>query len=378
MKFQNKANKFIHRLQHIPIACSGLALGLCGTSTLLDVSFQKFGWYASNIWPISSILLIFILTLLIIVTIKYCSHPKILKYELKDPLLCSFLPTYCMALMGVGGYIAGWDKSGITANQVIAAIFMVIAVLLQFIIIIFFIKNVIIKHNWHNDPFYGSWFVPTVGLCTLCTYTGRFNELVLPDVFFQVIWYFGFITYILMLAPATYAIIFKTKPTGPKIVSIAVYFAPANLTLASFMQTFSLNNVALTMYSEQFFVVFSMVLWIFGTVVYSILILTVIYILNKTKFSYIYAAISFPMAIGAVSQLFTTIFFRSSSWINPNIGVVSFGFYCVYSILALSMISYIIVRFFISLTKDLTKTHNDGLHHDVYKDEIQKNNIINN
>lgn len=398
---EKKVNRFfcklIHRVQHLPIALTGLALGLCGISAVLDVIAHQNHGYGPDLWWVSIGFIAIATVLLLLVTIRNIAHPKVLGFDTKDPLLASFLPTYSMTLMCIAGFIAGWQKghSGVPPCQVIGAILMCLAVLIQIAFIFLFIKNILTKHKWHEESMYGSWLVPTVGPATACTFAGRFNEGILPVGFFQAIWFFAFGTYVILFIFVTYALLFKKQADKDKFPSIAVYFAPANLTLAGFLQTFALPSVsgpyntlpvevqafmghdnafinAMLILMAAMAFTFTIILWFF-----------VIRIFIINKFTYIFASLTFPLAIGAGAMVYLHAYIEKSIVIfdhnqaNSFIQLLSsFTMYIgyIFTGVATCIILFIAVRFLILLVKALATSVNDDKTHKVYCCETTSDN----
>ncbi|VEU62384.1 C4-dicarboxylate transporter/malic acid transport protein [Malacoplasma iowae] len=380
-------NMFRHRIQHMPVAVTGLSLGIAGLASVLDTIFQQF-YSSNNLWWCSIPLIAISSFLLLLMTIRNFRHPKILKFDSRDTLSSSLLPTYSMTLMCIAEFIAGWQKgcSGTPPCQVIGAIVMCLSVLIQLIFIVLFFKNVLMKFKWHIHPAYGSWLVPTVGIITSCTFAGRFNENILPIWFFQAIWFFGFITFVPLFIVITYQLLFKTKAAQEKYPSIAVYFAPPNLVLAGFMQTFAIpsQNANIVPEIQAFggsnstFIFVMSVLLIMLAFTYTIVLwffATRIFITHK--FAFIFASFTFPLAIGSASMLYASNYLKKL-YTNSNqsyLLIVSDTFRYIgyiFSTVAFICIVYIATRFFIKLLKDVFSNKNDDKHHVVYTKD-QKN-----
>ena len=386
--------KFIHRLQHLPVALTGLSLGLCGIGAILDVIAQQAGAYSSNYWWISIPFITIALFLITLVTIRNIVHPKVFNFDTKDPLLVSFIPTYSMTLMCIAGFIAGWQKHAsptIYPCQIIGAILMCIAVLAQIIFIGFFVK-ILLKHKWHEDSMYGSWLVPTVGPITGCTFTGRFNELVLPVGFFQAIWFVSFATYVVLFIFVTYALLFKKQPDKEKFPSVAVYFAPANLTLAGFLQTFAIP--AVSQYNDSYkmpievqafignhnmFINVMLILMTCMAFTYTILLwFFTVRILTNNKFAYIFASLTFPLAIGASSMFYLYIYLKLNTDVSTNLPVLRDFFQYIgwiFTGVATSIILFVAFRFVKLVIIAMFSKQNDDKKHKCYCDNSNTNSI---
>lgn len=323
---KNKFSVFKHRVQHLPVALTGLSLGLAGLATALDLILRsniKSDFSNYHAWWISIPFISISTIIILLITFKHILHPRVLFFDAKNTLSSSFLPTYSMTIMCIGGFLAGWQYYiGKTPPlQIIGAILMCIGVLIQFFFIYMFLVYVLKKHSWHLDSMYGSWFVPTVGISTASTFTGRFNSNILPLEFFQIIWFFAFVTFVILFPIITYSLLFKKQCDCEKFPSIAVNFAPPNLLLASFCQSFaipSFENKTIFMDNDHIFVnVMLLFLICFGLVYTFILYIFIVRIFNNNKFDYIFASITFPLAIGCIATTNVSLYLDKLYGDNP-------------------------------------------------------------
>lgn len=375
----NFLSKLKKNYRKIPNTLTGLALGICGLSTLLNnfiASFDKTWIFWLSI-PFMAIAII----LLILSIIRNSLNPKLLTLEIKDPLLSSFLSTFSMTLMCVGGFIAYWNMNvSISPGQIIGAIVIIFAIFLQLLIFYYFIKNVLFKYKVKSDSVYGSWFLPSVGLAIVSLFANDFDQKILPNQFFQAIWYFAFISYFLFFFLVTYKLIFVNQPIDEKFPTIAIYFAPAGLIAASFINSFcipyvdainkSLSNIIhirfnsgyeyITNYSLGYINSVSFIL-VAISFTYSILLWTVFVIkILKQKFSYVFASLTFPTAINAYAMLAYSIFLEkyiqktndNSLFINGlDFTIKIIGY--IFTIVSTILILYIFLKFIFNLIKDL-------------------------
>lgn len=317
-------SKFLNRFQHLPTA-TGLALGLSSFGSILDNEFHYGGsiyngggpLYPNNVngieaseqWWIS-IFFIFLSTILLTITvIKFFRFRKLFSFELQNPLFVSLMPTFSMALMSIGGFIAGWDiKTTSNGFQIVGAILLLSGVVTQLPLIYLFFKNVLVKFKWHEHPMYGSWFIPTVGLVTSATFAERFNQGVLPAYFFQAIWFFAFISFLIAVGPITYSLLFKTKVTHDKFPSVVIYFAPPNLLLAAFIQSFAIPGVLGQIGNAYPLDFYNVIIIIFVAISITMTFFMWVFSLKvfQTKFDFIFASLGFPLFIGATSIIYTS------------------------------------------------------------------------
>ena len=319
--------------------------------------------------------------------IKNITHPKVLHYELNEPLSVSLLPTFSMCLMLVAGFIGMWNnKDKTSANQIVAAVVMCLAILIQFIIIGFFVKSFIKNHiKSKHQHMYGSYFVPIVGLITSCTVSH--NVIALPNEFFQAIWYFGYITFLITLPIVTYSMLFKEKKVSDaQFPTVAIWFAPANLTCAGFLRTFLLSPQ--TYYPKAYLNIIFILTTMMGFVTTLILYLYVtrIFVLRKrsqTKnFAPILCSLSFPCAIGATSMVWAAKYLASqnplvinkiipiwkiegndlissSAWFFGVVGII-------FAIVTTIIIGYLLFNMIKFGIKILFTKQKDDQHHEIY------------
>ncbi|MBQ5492762.1 MAG: hypothetical protein IIT78_02660 [Mycoplasmataceae bacterium] len=380
--FFNLNNNFLSRLRNnyknLPNALTGLALGFVGLSTLIDLNIQTFVANWSN-W-VSIPFFIIVILLLVLSTLRNFLNLKTFIKELKDPLLSSFFCTYSMVVMSIAGFIASWNKTiAISPGQIIGAIIMIFGLIIQLYALFVFLKNIVIKYKFHAETVYGSWFLPSVGISIAALNAHNFNNAILPNIFFQIIWYFAFVSYILLFIAVTYQLLFRKEVTKEKFPSIAVYFAPAGLIAASFISCFAIpyasninealsnmnhlifqdNSWYITSYSSGFITV-TLVILIAISFTYSLLLWTVFVIrILRQKFSYIFASLTFPTAINAIANVLCAKFINL--WIlhtNGHSLILNNIYWCflivgyIFSITSTFLIMYIAISFFTNILVD--------------------------
>lgn len=123
-------------------------MGLAGLATALDLILRnniKLDYSNYNAWWISIPFMCVSTIIILLITFKHILHPKVLFFDAKNTLSSSFLPTYSMTIMCIGGFLAGWQHN-IGKNsplQIIGAILMCIGVLIQFFFIYMFLVYVL-------------------------------------------------------------------------------------------------------------------------------------------------------------------------------------------------------------------------------------------
>lgn len=325
-KNKNSQPSFLSRLkdnyEHFPEAANGLALGLCGLSSLIDASISTFvaGWINWVAIPLISIAIILVLC----TVIRDILYWEKFKKELRDPLSCSFFSTFGMTLVSISGFIAYWNKAyPVSAGQIIGSILLIIGLLIQLVVLYVFIRYILVKYKFNADAVYGSWFLPSVGIAIVALNSPNFNNHVLPNIFFQFFWYIAFVTYVLLFIQVTYVLLFNKKPKKETLPSLIVYFAPGALVTASFFTTFALPytkaiNPDLSTYDHFVFfagtwyisgyspgfIICTAVILISLSLVFSMLMWLVFIVkVIRLPFSYMFASLTFPTAINALTNI---------------------------------------------------------------------------
>lgn len=367
----NYLNKIKHRFQHLPLAYTGLALGIGGIFNCVSILCSVYNYNAQ--W-ISYIGISIMSALLLIVLIRFILHPKILCFEINDPMSISLLPTFFMSLFLFAGFLAGFNHYYLSSIQIISSLIMCLALLGQLVLIVFFIMIVIKKHIKSSSPAYGSYFVPTVGLIVACTVANKFT--LLPALFFQIIWFIGFASYVFSFPIVTYVLLFgKNKVDKDRFPTVAVWFAPTNLTPAGFILTFLLNSNYLQNYYPQTFLnIMFFLTTICGFSFCLILYFYVLRIFKEHKFSPIFCSITFPTAIAATSMVSAARYINKiliDNKINSNEIISDLSWFfgvvgIIFSIISFLIIFYIFVRMVIFTIKTLLSSKNDYIFHETY------------
>ena len=364
-------NNFLSRFKHIPIGCTGVGVGVAGLGALYTLVLNN----DANVNIVYSGIIQFILTtfaiiFLVLILLRNTTHKNTFTNEINHPLLSSFLPTICMSTMQIGGLFAfiGNLANDKTANNVlngIGAIIWYAAIIAHLLIFSLFVWNVVRKHNLKQDNLYASWFVPPVGIIVACTVAGYFNSSItwIPNIIFQIIWYFGFSLYLITLPIVSYKLIFHRSDDKNTLPSIAIYGAPANLSLVGFLSVFTkkVNNKFLPImdcYCLDYINTITIILTFIGLFTTLVVYLLLIRIF-KIKFNPTYASLTFPLAIGATSM------YKSYLYISSNYSGILFMENLIKAIHIISfvelgvatiVIGYVFVRYLILISQKLFRS----------------------
>ena len=260
----------IRKINKMPLALTGLALGVGGIFNAWTI-FTGIKYFAYVGALISSILILTIITKI------FSSFGDFLN-DLEHPVAGSTIPTLDMAVMVISSSVVQFVKT-----LGVAMWFTAIAVHVIFAFT-FLAHRINLKDLHHILP---SWFVPPVGI-VVAAVTG--SNMGFPQVS-QVIVYIGTVLYIILFPFIFYRIIFHDPLADDRFPAFAVMGAPANLCLCGYLTAFTDYNTALLN--------FLLALGLFTTFkVYLSLIRAF-----QIKFIPLFAAYSFPLAVGAQALL---------------------------------------------------------------------------
>ena len=260
----------IRKINKMPLALTGLALGVGGIFNAWTI-FTGIKYFAYVGALISSILILTIITKI------FSSFGDFLN-DLEHPVAGSTIPTLDMAVMVISSLVVQFVKP-----LGVAMWFTAIAVHVIFAFT-FLAHRINLKDLHHILP---SWFVPPVGI-VVAAVTG--SNMGFPQVS-QVIVYIGTVLYIILFPFIFYRIIFHDPLADERFPAFAVMGAPANLCLCGYLTAFTDYNTALLN--------FLLALGLFTTFkVYLSLVRAF-----QIKFIPLFAAYSFPLAVGAQALL---------------------------------------------------------------------------
>lgn len=262
-------NKLAKKFRDMPVALTGLALGIGGVSGALGMLLGEFPLYFG----------IAIATILIsIIVIKNFLHFNQMMEELKHPTLGSFIPTLDMALMVVSGFVVKFLP---TVGKEI----WLLAIILHVIFCTFFfyyrIKNFKIHHM------IPSWFVPPIGIVVACVSGKAMGFPVLNEWIF----YFGFISYLILLPIMMYRIMFVEHIDDNRLPTFAIMAAPPSLCLAGYLTIFP--NPSILIIDFLLPLALFMTAWVYISFIR----------ICKIPFNPSYASFTFPLAIGSTAIL---------------------------------------------------------------------------
>ena len=264
------------KLKRYPVALTGLALGVAGLSAALSNVFGNGVLFVGS--TISAFFLIVILA-------KNLMYPLVLLEELKHPTVSSFVPTFDMALMIIASAI-------VHGHPFLGKTLWLLAIVIHSVCLGFFLKNRL--REFSLELMIPSWFVPPIGI-VIASVTG--SQMGFPFIS-QVIFYIGFVFYIIMLPMMFYRVIFANLIDDDRLPSFGIMAAPPNLCVAGYLVAFPEPNliilavlVGLALFSTCLVYMSMIRIW-------------------KIKFSPIYASYTFPLAISSTAMIKVANYFK--------------------------------------------------------------------
>ena len=264
-------------LKRVPLPLCGVALGLAALGNLL-AAYSPYLKILCGVLAFVGILF---------VTCKYLTMSDAFVTDMKNPVTASVSGTYTMALMLLAGYIK-------PILPVFAMILWYVAIVLHFVLMIYFTLNFILKIKIPDDllKVVASYFIVYVGIVVASVTAPAFNNIALGKICFWI----GFILYI----PLFFYVSFRYIKLGNKKIEAkalaCIYAAPASLCVAGYISSFEQKNI--TFLTGLY--LFSLVIYLLGLFVVADLFAN--FAKNKEfKFYPSIAGITFPFVISAIA-----------------------------------------------------------------------------
>ena len=264
--------------KRVPLPLCGVALGFAALGNLL-AAYSPYLKIFCGVLEFVGILF---------VTCKYLTMPEAFVTDMKNPVTASVSGTYTMALMLLAGYI----KPILPA---FAMILWYVAIVLHFVLIVYFTLNFILKIKIPDDlmKVVASYFIVYVGIVVASVTAPAFNNIALGQICFWI----GFVLYIpLFFYVSCRYIMLGNKKIEAKALA-CIYAAPASLCVAGYISSFEQKNISFL--TELY--LFSLVIYLLGLFVAADLFAS----FAKTKEFKFYpsiAGITFPFVISAIAS----------------------------------------------------------------------------
>jgi len=288
-------------LKRVPLPLSGVALGFAALGNLLAAYNMSFKVICGVLAFIG----------LILITGKYLSDIEAFTTDMKNPVIASVSGTYTMALMLLAVYV----KPVVPA---FAIALWYIAVVLHFILMIYFTLNIVLKIKIPDEmmKIAASFFIVYVGIAVASVTAPAFKNMALGQICFWI----GFILYIPFFIYVSYRYI---KLGNKKIEAKAlacIYAAPASLCVAGYIGSFEQKNI---LFLGGLYI-FSLLMYLVGIVVAIDLFGS--FLKNKEfKFYPSFAGLTFPFVISAIAtKQFNAVLTKTDiqMWIRPVLPLI--------------------------------------------------------
>jgi len=288
-------------LKRVPLPLSGVALGFAALGNLLSAYNMSFKVICGVLAFIG----------LILITGKYLSDIEAFTTDMKNPVIASVSGTYTMALMLLAVYV----KPVVPA---FAIALWYIAVVLHFILMIYFTLNIVLKIKIPDEmmKIAASFFIVYVGIVVASVTAPAFKNMALGQLCFWI----GFILYIPFFIYVSYRYI---KLGNKKIEAKAlacIYAAPASLCVAGYIGSFEQKNI---LFLGGLYI-FSLLMYLVGTAVAIDLFVSFVKN-NDFKFYPSFAGLTFPFVISAIAtKQFNAVLTKTDiqMWIRPVLPLI--------------------------------------------------------
>ena len=305
MEAINKRSK--SNFEDMPVAIAGIALGFMSISTAL----LEF-----NISWVRHLAVVFSVLCIGFLLIKLILHPNKVINEIKHPMAGSIYPTIFMTLMLIAVYL-------VEINPSIASALWLGATVLHFATFIMF--AIYMAKDFKMENMIPSWFIPTVGIGLAAVTSKPMN---MPGIS-RVLFYYSIVAFIVMFPIMVYRLVSMEKLAGPKLPTLMIMVAPANICLAAY---FAIADKPNAIFVSVLAVISYMSLFYGYTILPKLI---------KLPFSPGLAPLTFPLGISVVaSQRYAKYLGKIGS---PLESVVRMFLY-VQVIVAVLVIGYIVVR----------------------------------
>ena len=353
------SHNFKEKLIKTPLSLVSVGLGIASfgnLSELIASDFTKdivnYNDINNNIFQIICMIIAFVILILMIIRI-FISIDNF-KKELSDPILCSFLASMPVCGAILSGFIASIPtfcnnqlEPTVNAATIIGTITLIMSFLFHIFILCFFFYFSFNKRNLLKNYVY--WTVPLVSLIVSSIVSSNFPTEILPNILFQIIWYFGVVVFIIFLPYIFYKITFDDNLEKDKIPTIAILAAPSSITLLGFVNVFTINGQPIVGYSESFVVSIILLLVMISFSFWLFLLLTLFKIF-QTKFNSTYSSLALPSTISPIAMFYSHIFFRSYGT-SEAISNLFLAIAIIQAIFAAVIMVYLTIRFSISIPK---------------------------
>ncbi|VTS79947.1 TDT family transporter [Streptococcus gordonii] len=279
---------------------SGLVLGLLAIGNLVGSWSQILRYFFSGLAVLFFIHLIF----------GMVSYRKLVRNQLRDPLIASVFPTFFMQGMLISSYLASWTFLG-AWTMFLASFLWWISLIGLILLMVYYICSFVIPFKWEN--IYPSWTVLFVGIGVAPLTIFVSHQYWLG----QIIFWYCLLASILVL-PIVFYKTFKIGLAEATLPNMTTICAPISLITAAYVASFPNPNNLLLL----FLIILGQVLYFF--------ILYQLPTLFRRSFSAGFSAFTFPLVISATALKAFLLYF--------NLGITGQIFYVCEVLIALVVI----------------------------------------
>ncbi|HIT90706.1 MAG TPA: TDT family transporter [Candidatus Merdenecus merdavium] len=291
-------------IKKIPLPIAGLALGIAALGNLIG----SYNMGARLVLGVVSAVIFITLTMKILLDIHS------FKEEMKNPVIASVMATYSMAGMLLAGYIQPYAGT-------FSYILWYLSIIIHIGFIIYFTITFATKFN--KETIVPSWFIVYVGIVVAAVNGNMFHPIV-----GKVAFYFGFISYIILLIPIFNRL--KNNKLPEKIApTLAIVSAPGSLCVAGYVSIFDDKNTP-----------FLIALLVLAQLIY-LFVLSTLPKLLKIKFYPSYSGLTFPLVISAIGLKFSTGYIGE---LGVNVSVLNVVV-IIETIIAIAIVAYVLIKY---------------------------------
>lgn len=293
-------------IKKVPVPLCGVMLGMAALGNLLQ-SYSEGLRYACG--AVAGLLLILVLLKLIL-------FPKLIKEDLKNPIMASVAATFPMALMLLSAYVKPLIGQG-------AYFIWLFALALHAVLIVYFTLKFIVKLEL--SKVFASYYIVYVGIAAGAITAPVYGSRGLGTA---LVWFaLASLAVLLVLVTLRYV----KSPSVPDAAKplICIYAAPTSLCIAGYVQSV-----------EDKYLDFQIALLVVATVLYLFALVKAVGYL-KLPFYPSYAAFTFPFVITAIATKQTMACLANMGNPQPWLGTVVL----VETVIAAAFTLYTLVRF---------------------------------
>jgi exfoliative toxin A/B len=289
-----------------PVPMSGLMLGIASSGNMLPDLKWLFG-------PIA-----FIILAMLVIKIAYDRN---LRNDLKNPAVAGIAGTFPMAVSLLSAYLRPYAPD-------LAFVIWISMMALHIALMAYFTSAFMVRFDL--DKCLPCYFVIYVGFTVNAIVAPAFGQVQLG----QAIFWFGLISYFVLLPPLLYRVIRIGGIPDPLFPTVAIFAAPASLCLVGYFKVYStpenwLVGLLLAMSLASYVAVLFLLPRIF-----------------RKGFCPAYSALTFPLVISAIATNASYLYLSQSF---SNVQVLQYLAYFE-TALAVVMITYVLARYIMHFT----------------------------